>query len=1150
MLRLAKLGSVVVNAHTDHLSLESDRHVDLSSRTQWPEDALAHRDGLRTAIEVEQCLESGFAESNEGQIVIRYDLFPAIRRAGFMVTSCWTEWSPLLLKIDRLNDIGRPAFQYRYSFLHEGKQVPFSRVGYFGTISGSLTTYRLDDQTFSLVHEMDRFNALPPDHKSRSESWLAFSKVKECAIDVGARLDSYLLANDVIVPQMVNLEVHNWPDGSISFAPQVPGMEGEGLKRAFFQHPKAQDFYSVDGPNKSRVRVVFDERQTEVLDRMKDVHRFRGENKARVLKDPESVFEGLLDVVEVRYGPRVTGIGALHNPTIAPLTRGRSVLESGLPGDAPAVTTRNFVQAQTDDGSPLRVELPSATKKQDFIAAVRNAVDSSQPTFTFEGQELRVDEAVMKYIADAEGKRRYGEAEGTPPDLADAYLIPYQDEDELKPWDIANAMEAQKPTATTMGHIVPGSLRSDVILKGHQLEGIEWLQTCHRLRPARRGSLLADDMGLGKTLQILSYLAWCIEHDKDLSLSSDVPPWRPILVVLPLILLESGTWEQEISARFSEGVFDPVLVLHGAKIKELRRTGEAGRETAIGRPLISVEHFTKHRVVLTNYQTLVNYQHSFAQLIPGTQKSLWSVLVTDEAQEYKSPSTKVSHALKTLHPDIHIACTGTPVENRLLDLWNLIDTVQPALLGTSKDFSAKYETATEDPDARLIDLKRNLLFGQGNSFVLRRDKSEVLDLPPKTFHPLYAEMTDWEIQTHRELLASVGGGSPIKILHKMVALYQHPALLRDDAGSLDAARLLQESSKLRAVIEKLRDIRLRREKVVIFAYRIPMQQILSVVIEKEFGIHADIVNGSTERGPGADAGSLGSQQSRRTRNGMLDRFRQSSGFDVIILSPFVASIGLTITEANHVIHYGRWWNPAVEAQATDRVYRIGQNRPVYVHLPILRDSTGVLGKSFDENLHELIEQKLAQAKNFLRPLPEEARIAEELFGKLKGEWTPSDMLEPITAESIDKLPHHLFESLVACLLEAEGYKTILTARSNDHGADALGFNEGELWLVQAKHTKKDGFVGSIAMADLMAASMSYSAPLAYSVHLLAVTNGNFSEDTRSEAARNGIKLLDRHHLMTRIRSSSISMGMVYGRESDRCSSFNEGIKAAKRWFEG
>lgn len=283
---------------------------------------------------------------------------------------------------------------------------------------------------------------------------------------------------------------------------------------------------------------------------------------------------------------------------------------------------------------------------------------------------------------------------------------------------------------------------------------------------------------------------------------------------------------------------------------------------------------------------------------------------------------------------------------------------------------------------------------------------------------------------------------------------------------------------------------------------------------------------------------------------MLDKFRASRGFNVIILSPFVASIGLTITEANHVIHYGRWWNPALEAQATDRVYRIGQTKPVHIHLPILRDAQGRLPKSFDENLHELIEQKLERAQEFLSPLPQEAQLAEELFGMLKGNLTPPDMEAPITSEIVDKLPHHLFEALVACLLEAQGYKTILTSRSNDHGADALGFREGELWLIQAKHTRKDTLIGTVAMADLMAAAMSYSKPLVYSLHLLAVTNGNFSLETRNEAERNGIELLDRHRLMNRLRSSPVSMGSVYARENDRCASFNDGVQSAKKWFDG
>jgi hypothetical protein len=281
---------------------------------------------------------------------------------------------------------------------------------------------------------------------------------------------------------------------------------------------------------------------------------------------------------------------------------------------------------------------------------------------------------------------------------------------------------------------------------------------------------------------------------------------------------------------------------------------------------------------------------------------------------------------------------------------------------------------------------------------------------------------------------------------------------------------------------------------------------------------------------------------------MLERFRNTDGFNVIILSPFVASIGLTITEANHVIHYGRWWNPAVEAQATDRVYRIGQTKPVYVHLPILRDTQGRLPKSFDENLHELIEEKQLQAQNFLSPLPEEARIGEELFGKLEGEAPIQNLIEPITAETVDKLPHHLFEALIALLLEKQGYKTILTARSNDGGADAIAYREGEVWLVQAKHTKKDNLISSVAMGDLMAAAQTYSKPLSYSLQLLAVTNGSFTSDTKNEAERNGIRLLDRHKLMADLRTNPVSLGAVYAREDDRCSSFAEGVAAANRWF--
>ncbi len=147
----------------------------------------------------------------------------------------------------------------------------------------------------------------------------------------------------------------------------------------------------------------------------------------------------------------------------------------------------------------------------------------------------------------------------------------------------------------------------------------------------------------------------------------------------------------------------------------------------------------------------------------------------------------------------------------------------------------------------------------------------------------------------------------------------------------------------------------------------------------------------------------------------------------------------------------------------------------------------------------MILDKQHQAREFLMPLPEEDRLGEELLGQIKGRGRPTNTAEPVTSEGVDALPPHLFEALIACLLEDQGRRTILTARSNDHGADVLSFHGGEVWIVQAKHTAREILVGSLAMSDLMAARMSYATPLSYSVCLMAVTNGNFSSETQKEA---------------------------------------------------
>jgi SNF2 family DNA or RNA helicase len=182
-------------------------------------------------------------------------------------------------------------------------------------------------------------------------------------------------------------------------------------------------------------------------------------------------------------------------------------------------------------------------------------------------------------------------------------------------------------------------------------------------------------------------------------------------------------------------------------------------------------------------------------------------------------------------------------------------------------------------------------------------------------------------------------------------------------------------------LAKLHEIRARREKVIVFARLRTMQGILAKVLQAEFQLPVRIVNGETKL---RAAGSL-NVSGLKTRNAILQDFRRKPGFDMLILSPFVAGIGLTIVEANHVVQYGRWWNPAVESQATDRAYRIGQTKPVSVYLPILRDPSGRVSPTFDERLDLLMDRKQRLAEDFLRPLPPENEMGGELFTDLSAE---------------------------------------------------------------------------------------------------------------------------------------------------------------------
>lgn len=676
--------SVQIAAEPEGLTIRGPG--DFSKHENWPPDALAAAHAWQAAIEVEQLIEIGLAEEKQGAIQIPYANFHAIQdEIPVDLIVKWTAHSPFLLKIDRQSDLGRRDFQYRYEFLLAGRPVPIERVGYYVRRESGTEVFLLDFQMYSLVEAMDGFNALVPEAKTPQESWLTFAKVKGCANEVGALLDSALRNNDVIVPSTLGLVMKEDADGALTFLPKCAELASEEFHQVFERNAGAEKLYSLDRPGLGRVRIVLTDQQHEVLRRMKRVRRVKGELKETLKHDPVRVFDGVAEHIDLPYGDRVIGIGEFKFvPTPRP-NLGDATM-AGLWQSQPAEETSETNETPQRNGQGSAD--PEATSVPSGLSTA--STESSDPG----GGAQILDHESGKEAADE-----------TP--ASKRYLLIETNEESVRSGFLTEA-ESAKAFGGAAHYERPQALRQDRTLHPHQERGVRWLQTCARI-PGRKGILLADDMGLGKTVQILTFLAWCIESGQFPDLSRKEPPFRPILIVAPLILLDTRTWEREMEGFFNNAgvIFWPVLSLHGDQIARLRRSDAEGPENEIGSPILDLDRIQRHKVVITNYETLKNYQHSFAYLKDG--KPLWSFVVSDEAQEFKVPSTKLSHAMKALEANLHITCTGTPVENRLLDLWNLCDVFQRGLLGSAKEFVDRFEKfqEREEQEQSLLELKKS-----------------------------------------------------------------------------------------------------------------------------------------------------------------------------------------------------------------------------------------------------------------------------------------------------------------------------------------------------------------------------------------------------------------------------------------------------------
>ncbi len=927
---------------------------------------------------IPQLIELGFALHEDGALRIPHQQFVQLEEKEIDAFIDLVPRSPFTIEIESSGALGMEDFQYRYCFYYGQQPVYPERLGAF--VRRGDVIYQLDEQTFALIEAIEQFNSTPAHSKQDAGAYIGFAEIKGLAEGVGAEIDEYIAQQRVLAPSQLGLDVIDDGAGRVSFAPRVDGAPPEAMWRAFIGRNGVDEVYALDHGAGGNVHVVLNETQRELLRRMQRARRPGGAEKTELLRKPHSLFDGLLEAVDLSdFGPRVKGIGDF--PFVAqPYYKAGTGVFDDIERAHPE-RDKDFsagIQCRYADGSVEDVEFDSREEIFDFHRRAQQAYRDGKGMIEFQGKSILVDrqfvnaldELVEQVSSKGEGKKK--------DEKQRRYLLIYNNDESLEHIEKDDLPQVE-PDLMPRPEL-PKSLNPDVRLKPHQEEGVAWLQRNYLLGSSgRRGCLLADDMGCGKTFQVLTFLAWLIERG-DISETSnpELPPWKPILIVAPLILIENETWIQDMRRFFSGdgAVFLPYLVLRDKSLKELRNA--EGREIELGQPTLDLDRLCQYRIVLTNYETIINYQYSFARM-----QDRWSVVVTDEAQEYKTTNTKISHALKSLDPRFRIACTGTPVETRLGDIWNIFDFLQPgSLLGAATEFRREYEAKMQEPKgagAALKQLKTRLRFGRPDAFLLRREKRTSLPgLPNKHEHRIECLLSPEQRQAHLDLIGRVRSGGkenhPFSIISRLQKLYQHPALLPRYEGT-SAEEALRRCPKLRAVIECLREIRSRREKALIFTRTLDMQQMLVNVMNEVFRLDVDIINGETRRAGGENQGA------KRARQGILNRFRESDGFNALILSPEVAGIGLTIVEANHVIHYGRWWNPAKESQATDRVYRIGQDRDVHVYHPVAKDPQGEF-ETFDEKLDQLIRRRVRLAEDFLAPMPHEEEIGRELFDSL------------------------------------------------------------------------------------------------------------------------------------------------------------------------
>ncbi len=908
----------------------------------------------QVAAQLFEWIEGGEAEADENSAV-----FPDRLIASLSEKAAATLNLPPLsdVFIDLLNKgtLDSDTFHIEVTWRRPNGQavVGAIRTGCLIRIGGQ--TYRLPLPLYQLADAIDEFhNASITDHDARLAAWAKIQSGLPDDASAKIKQSGYLSGIRVFYAQSVSLQLSHGT-GEVTFNPVLHSAETEHpllpeyfqnsfstqvgrLKSVRGRYALGDGHYVVLAPALTKaVEVIRKAQASDARTRTDFARNPRAAFRAALGEEYDEAFVENIFVETAEYSERVLEIGLWQKRVLPWIDVPR---EPWLPPDRAGLLLNG-----------KRIELTHA-EATDLLSQVKQARADAIPSVPYKGEDVPATaetQIALEDVVQALGKSAEEEAQVPPVGAA----IETESNDKKVLIIEANlegvGYEAEfTPRAPELQPGVPSKLLAT--LKPHQNTGLIWLQKAWQ--SGRSGVLLADDMGLGKTLQSLTFLAWLRQ-----AMDAGSIKRAPLLIVAPTGLL--ANWQQESDLHLELGGLGNCLKAYGPSLKEFR--SRTGAELLLGAGVLDESKLAAADWVLTTYETVRDYQMSFGR-IP------FAVVVFDEAQKIKTPGTLVSEAAKALRANFIIAMTGTPIENRLADLWCIVDTAQPGLMGDLKVFSARYERDLDEQ--KFQEIKDRLSKDRKNipALMLRRLKVDNLEgLPQKTNHVLPMAMPQIQAEAYAAAVRSARGtqkGKILQVLHTLRSVSLHPWNTGEEPSSDE--EFINSSARYISLFKVLDEIRTKNEKALIFLEFLKDQAFLAGLIQRRYQLLEPpmLINGEV-------AGDKRQQK--------VNRFQSERGkFGVMILSPKAGGVGLTLTAANHVIHLSRWWNPAVEDQCTDRIYRIGQDKPIHVYYPLAL-LPGAEDFSFDRKLDALLERKRNLSVKMLLPPGASDSDAEELY---------------------------------------------------------------------------------------------------------------------------------------------------------------------------